>query len=186
MQFKINILFLKGGSFNLFLIMAAEKDLLVFVVEDNRIFNRVVSEHIKKEGYTNIQSVFSGEECMEQIKKGTIPDIVIQDYNLDGMNGIDVLKLVKKQSPETEFIFLTSSENMDVAVNTIKFGAYDYIVKDQMALEKLSYKLKGILRIRGLKKRNKQIQILKVAFLVFVVVVVLFAFFLYFVVGAFQ
>lgn len=166
--------------------MATEKNLLVFVVEDNKIFNRVVSEHLKKEGYTNIQSVFSGEECMEFIKKGTIPNIVIQDYNLDGMNGIDVLKLVKKQSPETEFIFLTSSENMEVAVNTIKFGAYDYIVKDQMALEKLTYKLKGILRVSNLKKRNKQIEILKIAFVVFVAIVVLFAFFLYFVVGAFQ
>jgi DNA-binding NtrC family response regulator len=101
------------------------------------------------------------------------------------MNGIDVLRKVKKKSPRTEFLFLTSNENMEVAVNTIKFGAYDYIVKDKLALEKVVYKLNKIIQLKKLQKKNRQIRMSMFVFLGFIFLVVIFAF-LYFVVDIFN
>jgi DNA-binding NtrC family response regulator len=165
--------------------MANENDYLIFVVENNKIFNHLVTEYLKKQHFTRIKSVFSGEECMEAIERGEIPDIVIQDYLLEEMNGIDVLRKVKKKSPRTEFLFLTSNENMEVAVNTIKFGAYDYIVKDKLALEKVVYKLNKIIQLKKLQKKNRQIRMSMFVFLGFIFLVVIFAF-LYFVVDIFN
>ena len=165
--------------------MANETDYLIFVVENNKIFNQLVTEDLKKQHFTRIKSVFSGEECMEAIERGEIPDIVIQDYLLEEMNGIDVLRKVKKKSPRTEFLFLTSNENMEVAVNTIKFGAYDYIVKDKLALEKVVYKLNKIIQLKKLQKKNRQIRMSMLVFLGFIFLVVIFAF-LYFVVDIFN
>ena len=78
--------------------MDAKKSMLIFVVEDNVLFNKMVCEHLKKNNYTNLKSFVSGNECINAVMKGEHPDIVIQDYFLDDINGVDVLKAVKKQS----------------------------------------------------------------------------------------
>jgi len=165
--------------------MKEEKDFLVYVVENNSVYNHLVSEYLKKQGFPNVVSIISGEECVQKVENKQFPDIVIQDYSLDGMNGLDVLKKVKKLSPKSEFVFLTSNENMEVAVNTIKFGAYDYIVKDKMALEKVVYKMRKIVKMFKLEKKNKQIRNVMYVALAFVATIIIFAF-LFFVVDIFH
>jgi DNA-binding NtrC family response regulator len=165
--------------------MAESNTYQVFVVENNTVYNHLVSEYLKKNGFSNVKSIISGEECVELVENKEKPDIVIQDYSLDGMNGLDVLKKVKKINPKSEFIFLTSNENMEVAVNTIKFGAFDYIVKDKMALEKVVYKMRKIVQMLKLEEKNRQIK--KVMFFAIAgfALIVIFAF-LYFVVDIFN
>jgi len=165
--------------------MAVEDEYLIFVVENNKIYNHLVSEYLKKHNFSRVRSIFSGEECIQVIEKGEIPDIIIQDYLLEEMNGIDVLRKVKKKSPRTDFLFLTSNENMDVAVNTIKFGAYDYIVKDKLALEKVVFKINKIIQLKKLQEKNNQIRKSMLIFTGFIFLIVIFAF-LYFVVDIFN
>ena len=156
--------------------MVDEDNYLIFVVENNKIYNKLVTEYIKKQGFKNVKPIISGEECIQIIQAGEKPDIVIQDYSLDGIDGLEVLKKVKKISAHSEFIFLTSNENMEVAVNTIKFGAYDYIVKDKMALEKVVYKMRKIVSMLKLQKKNNQIRKLMYAVLGMAASIILFAF----------
>ena len=52
---------------------------------------------------------------------------------------VEVFKRVKKLSPKTDFIFLTANESTEVAVSSIKYGAFDYIIKDEVALAKKEY-----------------------------------------------
>jgi DNA-binding NtrC family response regulator len=165
--------------------MAVEDEYLIFVVENNKIYNHLVSEYLKKHNFSRVRSIFSGEECIQVIEKGEIPDIIIQDYLLEEMNGIDVLRKVKKKSPRTDFLFLTSNENMDVAVNTIKFGAYDYIVKDKLALEKVVFKINKIIQLNKLQEKINQIRKSMLIFSGFIFLIVIFAF-LYFVVDIFN
>ena len=157
--------------------MEVEEKYLVFVVENNKIYNRLVTEYLKKQGFSNVKSLISGEECVQIVEEGTHPDIVIQDYSLDGINGLEVLKQVKNMSSHSEFIFLTSNENMEVAVNTIKFGAYDYIVKDKMALEKVVYKMRRIVSMFKLQKKHKQIRMFLYIILGISAFVIILAFF---------
>ena len=164
--------------------MTANKNYLIFVVDDNKILNRVTTEHLKKNGYFNVRSFFSGEECLNSLKKRLIPDIVVEDYNMTGMNGIDVLKAVKKKHPLTQFIFLTSNDDIEIAVNTIKYGAFHYIVKDSMAMEKLAYKIDTLSEILQLQKNNTQIGWLKIALMIVVLLAILLSGYLYFVLVA--
>jgi DNA-binding NtrC family response regulator len=138
--------------------MADKKNNLIFVVEDNKAYNKVITEYLEKHNYVNVKAFFSGEECVEAIKKGEEPDIIIQDYFLEKMNGIDVLRKVKQTNPRAEFIFLTSHEDMEVAVNTIKFGAYDYIIKDNITLDKVMDRIKKISHVKLLERKNREIQ----------------------------
>jgi DNA-binding NtrC family response regulator len=132
-------------------------DPLIFIVEDNTVYNKLVVSYLRSQKFTRVESFLTGEECLRNIHKK--PDIIIQDYLLDGMNGIEVLKATKKLYPETEFIFLSGQDSVDVAINSMKYGAYDYIVKDQMALKKMVDKIKKIMSVRDLVKSNKRYKV---------------------------
>jgi DNA-binding NtrC family response regulator len=132
-------------------------DPLIFIVEDNTVYNKLVVSYLRSQKFTRVESYLTGEECLGNIHKK--PDIIIQDYLLDGMNGIEVLKATKKLYPETEFIFLSGQDSVDVAINSMKYGAYDYIVKDQMALKKMVDKIKKIMSVRDLVKSNKRYKV---------------------------
>jgi DNA-binding NtrC family response regulator len=127
---------------------------MIFVVEDNSIYNKLIVNQLHAHKLIRTESYLSGEECLQNTQRK--PDIIIQDYLLGGINGIDVLKATKKKYPDTEFIFLSGQDNIEVAVNSIKLGARDYIVKDQYALKKLTDKINKIMKNRELINNNKR------------------------------
>jgi DNA-binding NtrC family response regulator len=133
--------------------MQNKTDPLIFIVEDNPVYNKLVVNYLQSKKFSRIESFLSGEECLKRINEK--PDIIIQDYLLEGIDGIEVLKATKKVYPHTEFIFLSGQDSVDVAINTMKLGAYDYIVKDQMALKKMIDKISKIIAVQQLRKSNK-------------------------------
>ena len=133
--------------------MENRNDPLIFIVEDNSIYNRLIMSHLRSHKYIRVESFLSGEECLKNIDRK--PDIIIQDYLLDGITGIDVLKATKKKYPDTEFVFLSSQDNIEIAINSIKYGACDYIVKDQHALTKLTNKISKIIADHEVVETNK-------------------------------
>jgi DNA-binding NtrC family response regulator len=138
--------------------MDVKKSLLIYVVEDNQVYNRMVCEYLKKQNYTNVKSFLSGSECVKTVMNGENPDIVIQDYFLDDLNGIDVLKAIKAKSKNTEFIFLTSNENIEVAIECITYGVHDYILKDKGDIfKRLMEKLNKVSKMIVLRRKNKTI-----------------------------
>lgn len=151
--------------------MQKPTDPLIFIVEDNPVYNKLVVNYLQSKRFNRIESFFSGEECLKRITEK--PDIIIQDYLLEGIDGIEVLKQVKRTYPDTEFIFLSGQDSVDVAVNTLKMGAYDYIVKDQMALKKLVDKISKIVHVQKLVKSNRRFKIGIVVFFVSVALVIL-------------
>ena len=127
---------------------------LIFIVEDNSVYNKLISNHLRSHKLINTESFLSGEECLKNIQRK--PDIIIQDYLLEGINGLEVLVATKKKYPSTDFIFLSGQDSIEIAINCMRFGAYDYIVKDQYALIKLSDKINKILVHRELIASNKR------------------------------
>jgi len=140
------------------------KNPLIFVVEDNQMYNKLVVSYLKTNKFTKVESFLSGEEALKNMDKN--PDIVIQDYLLEGMTGIEVLIKAKKSNPSVEFIFLSGQDSIDIAINSMKYGAYDYIVKDQMALQKLVNKINKINSVTELVKTNKRYKIGVVLFFI--------------------
>ena len=159
--------------------MPAIKNQLIYVVEDNKVYNKLIVEYLKKQKIPRVKPFFSGEECVQSIENGERPDIIIQDYFLENMNGLDVLRKVKKISPSSEFIFLTNNESMEVAVNTIKYGAYDYIIKDKITLDKVMDRINKISRFKTLQRNNRQIRRLMIFFTIILFLIVLFSFLYY-------
>lgn len=156
--------------------MQRQIDPLIFIVEDNPVYNKLIVNYLQSKKFNRIESFLSGEECLKRIDQN--PDIIIQDFLLEGIDGIEVLKQVKKIHPNTEFIFLSGQDSVDVAVNTLKLGAYDYIVKDQMALKKMLDKITKIMAIQVLVKSNKRYKTGIVLFFVTLGIIILVLVFL--------
>jgi len=151
--------------------MQNKKNPLIFVVEDNQMYNKLVVSYLKTNNFRNLESFLTGGYTLKNLDKN--PDIIIQDYLLDGMTGIEVLIKAKKTNPNVEFIFLSGQDSIDIAINSMKYGAYDYIVKDQMALQKMVNKIHKINSVTELVKANKRYRVGVVLFFIGLIVLVL-------------
>ncbi len=120
--------------------MKTSEPLSIYLVDDDQLFITSLKDQVKKmfKFETNIQTFSTGEECLKNFQNP--PNVIILDYFLNGdnpnaMNGLNVLKKIMQISPDTKVIMLSAQDKIEVAVNLIKYGAYDYIIKnDQVFL----------------------------------------------------
>jgi len=108
----------------------------IFLVDDDVLCLNLYSQFLKQLGYTNVQLFDNGNDCLTALDTAH-PDIIFLDYNMDDLNGMDVLKQIKKFDPTITVLFISGQEDIEVAVNTIKHGALDYIVKSSLSPEKM-------------------------------------------------
>ena len=106
-----------------------------FIVDDDPTFVKLLENELNKANFTPYKSYASGEECLANI--GAKPRIVLLDFSLGGLNGLDVLKSIKKKSPRTAVIMLTAVEDDMVKQKCFEAGATNYINKDPDGLERL-------------------------------------------------
>jgi DNA-binding NtrC family response regulator len=154
------------------------KDPVIFVIEDNKLYNNLVVKHLNNNGFKKVFPFLSGEAGIISLLVQK-PDIVIQDYYLDGMNGIEVLKKLKAKYPEAEFIFLSAQENMEVTIKSMRHGAFDYVIKDEAAMDKLIDRINKIMAIKKLKQNNKMLRTGLVLFFTVVLILFLILYFLF-------
>jgi len=115
--------------------MAQYPDMKIFVVDDDIFCVTLYEQFLRNLGYTNITPFNAGDECLLSLKEQ--PDVVFLDYNMEGMNGIDVLKKIKAFNPNILVYMISGQENIEVATQAIKQGAVDYIVKSSLSPEKM-------------------------------------------------
>lgn len=98
----------------------------------------------------------TGEAGLEIIKNEQI-DVVLLDNKLPGIQGIDLLELIKKEQPDTLITMITSHASLDVAVKATSIGAYDFVPKP-FTPQELKSSLENITKHLFLKKMTKQLQ----------------------------
>jgi DNA-binding NarL/FixJ family response regulator len=110
----------------------------LFIVDDNPLMVTGLRNYLDGRFGTNLNiTTFSkGEDALKMVDENT--KIVILDYHLEGENGNDVLKNIKKINPKTEVIMLSSNEEIGVAIDSFREGATDYVVKGKKSLKKVS------------------------------------------------
>ena len=101
----------------------------ILITDDERDIRELISDILKDEGFTT-RLAGTSDECIAQIDKETpalmILDIWLKDSRMDG---IDILKHVKKEHPEVPVVIISGHGNIEIAVAAIKQGAYDFIEK---------------------------------------------------------
>ena len=108
----------------------------IFLVDDDVLCLNLYKQFLKQLGYNNVQLFDNGNDCLESLTSQQ-PDIIFLDYNMDGLNGLDVLRQIKQFNPSIIVLFISGQEDILIAVKTIQQGALDYIVKSSLNPEKL-------------------------------------------------
>jgi len=100
----------------------------ILVVDDEVDFAEMLSLRLKEVGEF-VMSVHNGQDCLKTLEEKNNIDVVILDIKMPGMDGIEVLKEIKKKFPLVEVIMLTGHGSAETAVEGMKLGAYDYLMK---------------------------------------------------------
>ena len=124
----------------------------VLVVDDDKLVNEMITETIQRAGY-NCRSVFSAEEALAVINNESF-DIILTDLKMNEMDGIDLLRQVKRNNPEVVVVIMTAYGTIETAVTAIKNGAYDFMLKPVLP-NTLEHMLSRISEILDLRSENE-------------------------------
>ena len=121
----------------------------ILLVDDEQTMVKYLSKRLIKKGF-EISIAYNGLDALEQVKAADF-DVILLDVLMPGMNGIDTLKEIKKIKPETEVIMLTGHASVEVGIEGMKAGAFNYIMKpfdpnELMTEINLAYEQRRIMR----------------------------------------
>jgi two-component system nitrogen regulation response regulator NtrX len=129
----------------------------ILITDDERDIRELISDILKDEGYTT-RLAGTSEECMSEISKEK-PALMILDIWLkdSGMDGIDILKAVKRDHPEVPVVIISGHGNIEIAVAAIKQGAYDFIEKP-FNIDQLLVVIRRAMETSRLRRENKELK----------------------------
>jgi len=120
--------------------MARNNAFTVFIVDDDSKFTTMCQHYMDKNSVYNldIHAFATGEDClakMDELK----PEVVVLDYYFDAVdegakNGMAVLDEIKAKHPTTHVVMISAQDNMETAIETVRRGATDYIIKSDTAI----------------------------------------------------
>lgn len=120
----------------------------ILLVDDEKDFIEMLAMRLCDTG-EDVTTAHSGQECLNKLEQDDY-DVVILDIKMPGMDGISTLRQIKHQAPLVEVILLTGHGATQTAVEGMKLGAYDYLLKPA-DFEDLQMKLEG-----ARKKKEQQ------------------------------
>jgi len=100
----------------------------IMLVDDEVLFVETMAKRLEKRNI-EILLAFSGEECLEKLKMNENLEVIVLDIVMPGMNGLETLKEIKKVFPLIEVIMLTGNATIETAIEGMKLGAFDFLIK---------------------------------------------------------
>jgi DNA-binding NtrC family response regulator len=122
----------------------------IFVVEDDEWYNRLLVHNLTLNPDYEVEAFTNATECLNNLHKA--PDLITVDYRLPDMKGLELLKKIKEYNPEINVVLISEQDDIEVVVELLKYGAYDYIVKSRDIRERLLNTVNNIRNHNGMQK----------------------------------
>jgi DNA-binding NtrC family response regulator len=123
----------------------------VLLVDDEKEFLQVLIRRLSKR-QVKVEGVSSGEEALQFLQVRPI-DVAVLDVKMPGMDGITLLREIKKLNPLIEVIMLTGHASLEVALEGMRFGAFDYLMKPA-EMDELLYKIEDAHRAKTIQEEK--------------------------------
>ncbi|MES2618673.1 MAG: sigma-54 dependent transcriptional regulator [Bacteroidota bacterium] len=136
--------------------MSAGRNIKAFVVEDNDWFNKMVVHCLSQNPDIEVKSFFNGKDLLKSLHE--LPDIITLDYRLPDINGDELLKKIKEFRPSIEVIIISEQDDIEVAVELLKLGAYDYLIKNTDLNSRLFNNVNHLIKKMSLEQRLETLQ----------------------------
>lgn len=122
----------------------------LFVAADSQLYAESLKRSLETsfDHHVKVEAFVSGEECVSMIGMQNKPDIVVLDYKLNkraGRINTYTVDTIKEMSPDTIVIMISDEEDMPSAVKALRYGAYDYVMKDRFAFSHIKASVKKCL-----------------------------------------
>jgi two-component system nitrogen regulation response regulator NtrX len=127
----------------------------ILVVDDEQGIRQVLSDVLHDEGHS-VTTVEDGYQALRALEAEPA-DLVILDVWLPNMGGIDVLKAIKRDYPEIEVVIISGHANINMAVQAVKIGAFDFLEKP-LSLDKTITVVQNALKLEALRKENRNLR----------------------------
>jgi len=128
--------------------MLSPQSVSIFLVDDNSLCLTIYRKYLLNLGFTNVQCFESGLDCIANIEER--PDIIFLDYFMPPIDGLDTLKKIKALYPGICIVMLSAQADTDIAVQSLKCGAFDYIVKGQTELVNIQGVLDRFIQLKNI------------------------------------
>ncbi len=137
--------------------MASSND-IIFLVDDEPIQNEMLKDYLSERFLYDVKLFDSGEEALKHMDLN--PAIVVLDFHLSAdkpsaKNGVEILKAIKEKNPDTDVIMLSGQDKIEVAVDSMKYGAHDYVVKGETGFARIENALNNVSKYHNLRLVNK-------------------------------
>lgn len=116
--------------------MKNQKTSRIFIIDDDPFWTAMISQILTNMGYGNIYTFENGQDCLDHLHLN--PNLVFLDYQMEDMDGIEVLKKIKEYYPGIEVVFCTAHEDLNIAVNAIQYGSFEYLLKSNATIKEVS------------------------------------------------
>ncbi|WP_027369075.1 response regulator [Desulfocurvibacter africanus] len=123
----------------------------VLLVDDEADFADTLVKRLGKRGM-DAAARYSGGTALDYLEDHPV-DVVVLDVKMPGMDGIDCLRKIKERYPLVEVVLLTGHASLDVAINGMELGAFDYLMKPA-DMDDLRYKIEDALNRKRLAERR--------------------------------
>jgi two-component system OmpR family response regulator len=168
--------------------MSTQSKRYIFLVDDEPIQNEMLKDYLAERFLYDIKVYDNGEEALKHMDLN--PEIVVLDFHLsahraDAMNGVQVLKKIKERHPQVQVIMLSGQDKIDVAIDSMKYGAYDYVVKGETAFSRMENILNNISEFHKVKTINRAQRRTIILLAIVVGLITAVAIYLYYI-GAYQ
>jgi two-component system alkaline phosphatase synthesis response regulator PhoP len=124
----------------------------ILVVDDEGAIRYSVSKTLQRIGY-QVDEAASGEEALEMIARHEY-EVILTDIRMPGLSGVDLLKRIKDISPDAIVILMTGYASLGTAVESLRLGAHDYLIKPSSSQDIRQSVARGVERARNLKRRR--------------------------------
>jgi DNA-binding NtrC family response regulator len=128
----------------------------IFIIEDDAFYGEVLRYQLSLNQDFEVTLFTDAKTCLEQLEEG--PHILFVDFILPDMRGDEILKIIKKRRPELPVVIISGQEDISVAVNLLKMGASDYLVKNENTKELL---WNSVLRLKENLQLKKELASLR-------------------------
>lgn len=132
--------------------MTKRDDIFRILIVDDNADLRVILEEYLRDDETEVEGASNGRQALAKHGQGPY-DLIITDLNMPEVTGMEMIKTIRAENDVTEFIIITGYASLDSAVEAVKMGAFDYIVKP-FRMEELKVVVKNARDKVMLKKLN--------------------------------
>jgi len=137
--------------------MEVQEKRFVFLIDDEPIQNEMLKDFLADRFLSHIKTFDNGEEATKEMHLG--PEVIVLDYHLNAhdksaKNGVEVLKMIKDNYPKVEVIMLSGQDKIEVAVESMTYGAYDYVLKGETAFSRIENIMNNISELHKYKSIN--------------------------------